>query len=288
MSLARRQVRVDVAGQSDPKASVQEDPAMPSSSKIVPLRSAFLAMAIAIALGATGTALAGPGHGGGFHAASGAHGVVGFHGGSAYHGLAGFGGVARSAFGAGRNSGYYGGVTGGYRGRYPGYAGGYGGAYYHGYPRSGYGYAGGGYGYRGGYGYPRGGYGYGGWWGGLGLGLFLAALPLYYETLWWDGIPYYYANHAYYVWDGDVQQYQAVVPPTGLAPNAAAAPGGAGNGSDLYAYPQDGQSADQQASDRSECQRWAASQVGDEAAAQGGGFRRAESACLQAHHYSVD
>jgi hypothetical protein len=244
---------------------------MPSYSKIVPLRSAFLAMAIAIALGATGTALAGPGHGGGFHAASGAHGVVGFHGGSAYHGMAGFRGGA--AYGAGRVSGYYGGAAGGYRGRYPG---GYGGGYYRGYP-------------RGGYGYPRGGYGYGGWWGGLGLGLFLAALPLYYETLWWDGIPYYYANHAYYVWDGDVQQYQAVVPPTGLAPNAAAAPGAAGSGSDLYAYPQDGQSADQQASDRSECRRWAASQVGGEAAArQSEGFRRAEAACLQAHHYSVD
>jgi len=253
---------------------------MLSYRRFVPIRSAVLA--VALVLGATGAALAGPGHGGGFHGNSGFHGVSGFRGGAGFHG---FSGGARSAFGGGRVSGYYGGVTGGYQGRYPG---GYGGGYYHGYPRGGYGYAGGGYGYRGGYGYPRGGYGYRGWWGGLGLGLFLAALPLYYETLWWDGIPYYYANNSYYVWDGDVQQYQAVVPPSGLAPNAGAAHGSAGSGSDLYAYPQDGQSADQQASDRSECRRWAASQAGDEAAGQSEGFRRAETACLQAHHYSVD
>src|ERR1700728_2787057 len=47
-------------------------------------------------------------------------------------------------------------------------------------------------GYRGGYGF-RGGFGPGwGWWGWPG-GLFLATLPLYYSTWWWNGVPYYYA-----------------------------------------------------------------------------------------------
>src|SRR6202030_2362834 len=90
------------------------------------------------------------------------------------------------------------------------------------------GYRGGGYGNRGGYGY-RGGYGhrggfgccgygfYGPWgWGGLGLGLYFASLPLYYSTYWWDGVPYYYADDTYYLWDPTVSQYQTVSPPPGL------------------------------------------------------------------------
>src|SRR5450631_2742251 len=126
---------------------------------------------------------------------------------------------------------------GGYGGGYGGYRGGYGGY------RGGYGYGG----YRGGYGW-RGGY-YGGWgWGGLGLGLYFAALPLYYSTLWWDGIPYYYANDNYYVYDGNVGQYQTVAPPPGLQ-NQVAAPEEP-VGTDLMAYPKNGQSPEQQAKDK--------------------------------------
>src|ERR1035438_6529469 len=60
-------------------------------------------------------------------------------------------------------------------------------------------------GYRGGWGYGwRGGY-WGPWgWGGLGLGLYFATLPLYYSTVWWDGVPYYYADDTYYRWNGTV------------------------------------------------------------------------------------
>src|ERR1700737_4517542 len=60
---------------------------------------------------------------------------------------------------------------------------------------------------------------YGGWgWGGLGLGLglYFATLPLYYSTLWWDGIPYYYADDVYYRYDGNVRQYVTVAPPPGV------------------------------------------------------------------------
>src|ERR1700730_13043144 len=95
-------------------------------------------------------------------------------------------------------------------GGFAGHSGGYGG------DRGGYGWHGG-YGWRGGYGY------YGPWgWGGFGLGLYFAALPLYYSTLWWDGIPYYYADHTYYRWNGTVNQYETVSPPLGLQDQGAA------------------------------------------------------------------
>jgi hypothetical protein len=152
-------------------------------------------------------------------------------------------------------------------------------------------------GYRGGYAYGlRGGYGYGygyrrgygccGWgWPG---GLFLATLPLYYSTWWWGGVPYYYAYNNYYVWNPDVAQYQSVAPPSGMltqgAPGAEAA-----RGTDLFAYPKNGQSQEQQARDRQECRDWAATQTGSSAPAQGGleTNLRAQAACLEGRGYSV-
>lgn len=154
---------------------------------------------------------------------------------------------------------------------------------------------GGGYGYRGGYGW-RGGY-YGGWgwgWGwGLGLGLYFATLPLYYSTLWYDGIPYYYANNTYYRYDPNVAQYQTVAPPPGLQnPAAPQEP----VGTDLIAYPKNGQSTEQQAKDKFECHRWAAQQSGFDptqgaaATATAGrrtDYMRAQEACLDGRGYSV-
>jgi hypothetical protein len=43
-----------------------------------------------------------------------------------------------------------------------------------------------------------------------GYGLFLATLPFYYSTLWWNGVPYYYADDNYYVWNHSMSGYQAV------------------------------------------------------------------------------
>ena len=79
--------------------------------------------------------------------------------------------------------------------------------------RAGYGgWHGGHYGgWRGGYGWRGYGGWYGGWgWGGLGYGLFLGALPWYYSTYWWNGVPYYYADNTYYLWNRDVGQYETV------------------------------------------------------------------------------
>src|SRR5580700_6273029 len=80
------------------------------------------------------------------------------------------------------------------------HGGGYGGGHGGGGGRGGYGHRG--FGGRG-YGYGR--FGYGGFgfyddFGLLGYGLFFDALPLYYLTYWWGGVPYYYANDNFYQW----------------------------------------------------------------------------------------
>jgi len=182
-----------------------------------------------------------------------------------------------------------------------GHSGGFGGhaAVGHGY--AGHGYFGHGYGYGYGYGY-RGwggwgwrGYGYYGccgWWGWPGYGLFLATLPLYYSTLWWDGVPYYYAYNNYYVWDGAAGGYVAVSPPPEVASQVNSAPGAlsaagtppaGGPGSELFAYPRNGQSTEQQQRDRQECRDWAASQ----ASGNHQNELRAQTACLEGRGYSV-
>jgi hypothetical protein len=147
-------------------------------------------------------------------------------------------------------------------------------------------------------------HGYGGWWSGrwwgggyygygYGLGLYFAALPLYYETIWWGGVPYYYADYTFYRWNDGVARYEVVAPPAedGGAPEPAAA--------EPYVYPRDGQSAEQQQRDRYDCHRWAADQThfdpthsngGVDAAAApaaAGAYRRAESACLAGRGYTV-
>jgi hypothetical protein len=153
-------------------------------------------------------------------------------------------------------------------------------------------------GYRGGWGYGwrgwRGGYGYWGpWgWGGLGLGLYFATLPLYYSTLWWDGVPYYYADNVYYRWNGAVNQYETVAPPPGLQGQPE---GQSAGSSELIAYPKTGQSQEQQGKDKFECHRWAVGQTGFDptqvsdanVAGRRPDYLRAQAACLEGRGYSV-
>jgi hypothetical protein len=208
----------------------------------------------ALAVAGAGPALAQRGGGGGgFHGGGGggaAHAGAAFHGGG-FHG----GGFHAGGPGLRGPGGFRGGAYGGWRGR-------------------------GGYGW-GGYGW--GGYGGAGW---LGYGLLFAALPLAYATYYWDGVPYYYADDNYYQWDSSANEYETVAPPAGLVNEvAAAAPADAAQ-PDLYAYPANGQSATQQAKDRTDCQQWATGQVGADAAKHDE-YLRAEAACLSGKGYSV-
>jgi hypothetical protein len=134
------------------------------------------------------------------------------------------------------------------------------------------------------------------------VGVFVPVLPPYYSTVWVAGAPYYYANQTYYSWSPQQNSYQVVAPPDadGTAPpedpDAAAAgqpaPPPANDG--LYVYPQNGQSEQQQASDRYECHQWASAQAGfDPTQTNGGGagnpddYQRALKACLEGRGYSV-
>ncbi len=214
----------------------------------------------------------------------------GFHGGG-FHG------------GGFHGGGFHGGGFGGYRGSFGGYRGGFG--------------------HPGFYGYRGYGSNWGPWWG-LGLGLYLPVLPWYYTTLWWDGVPYYYVENDYYLWDSDADEYEQVQPPPQVAEQAqngqqeqngqlAASP------PQLYAYPKKGQTAQQQATDKRECSSWASAQTGLHPAAdatataqitpgnqkpdQGGAaanantpataqqwqnYLRAEGACLEGRGYTVE
>jgi hypothetical protein len=137
----------------------------------------------------------------------------------------------------------------------------------------------------------------GGWvvWG-APLGLFIPFLPFYFTTVWWDGIPYYYANDAYYLWNETQHGYEVVTPPAGMESS------GATQGpltSELMVYPKNGQTTQQQKTDRDECHRWAVSQSGYDPTAPGANGAssevaarriehfRAEAACLEGRGYSV-
>jgi hypothetical protein len=212
------------------------------------------------------------------------------HGGGGGHSGGGGsrGGSARAAGGYGAHY-----AAGGYRG----------GAYY---ARGGGGYYGRGGAYYG-RGYYGGGYWHGGFWYGprFGYGWFLPILPAFYGTYWFGGIPYYYANDAYYTWSPDYNGYVQTDPPSGAVPDdgsaapppgsAAPPPGGAAPppSGQTYDYPKNGQSADQEANDRYQCHQWAVSQSGFDPTRNGAGaagqadYSRALTACMQGRGYSV-
>jgi hypothetical protein len=230
-------------------------------------------------VGGGGGHFAGPGH-----FAGGGHVAMGYHGGGA----------------PGRGSGYVGGRTGyvGNHGYSTGWNGGWRGGAWNG------GWRGGGWGgWRGGA--WRGGYWNGGFWPrcyyGAGFAWFLPILPLAYATYWYGGVPYYYADDVYYTWNPTYDGYVVTDPPpvadaSGSADVAAPAPGDAGAqtgqypsgpiAGQIFMYPKNGQSAEQQASDKAECQRWASEQAG-QVAQNGSDYNRAMVACVEGRGYSA-
>jgi hypothetical protein len=80
----------------------------------------------------------------------------------------------------------------------------------------------------------------------------------------------------------------ATATPVAVAPGAAAPPpaGSAPPSSGVFAYPKNGQSAQQQATDEHECEQWATQQA--RGVTTGADFRRAMVACLNGRGYSVN
>jgi hypothetical protein len=153
----------------------------------------------------------------------------------------------------------------------------------------------------------HGGYWHGGFWPrafyGPGFAWFLPILPLAYSTYWWGGVPYYYANDAYYTYDPSYEGYVATDPPpvsdsgdssgSAQAPPSGAQPmpqsgdptqqGGTGQ---IFMYPKNGQSVEQQSQDKAECQQWATQQAG-QVAQNSSDYQRAMVACVEGRGYSA-
>jgi hypothetical protein len=126
------------------------------------------------------------------------------------------------------------------------------------------------------------------------IGIYVPFLPPFYTTVWFGGIPYYYANDAYYVWHEQERSYEVVDPPGSSGPSTQPpAP------ADVFMYPRAGQTPEQQDRDRYECHRWAADQTGfdptrpeggvpvSDAAVKRADYFRAMTACLEGRGYSV-
>lgn len=126
------------------------------------------------------------------------------------------------------------------------------------------------------------------------IGFTVAILPPYYTTLWYGGLPYFYADGAYFMWRERERHYEVVEAPAGAASRAPAS-----SPDDLFVYPKQGQSENQQSKDRYECHRWAVDQTTwdptqpsgglsqDESRAKRDEYRRAMSACLESRGYTV-
>lgn len=138
------------------------------------------------------------------------------------------------------------------------------------------------------------------------LGVYVPVLPAFYTTVWFGGIPYYYANDTYYQWVPTQNQYEVVAAPgddsaAQLQPPPQPPPAGPSSapGSDLFIYPKNGQSDQQQSTDRFECHKWASQQSGFDPTQSGGGvpadqnssarsaYNRAMGACLEGRGYTV-
>jgi hypothetical protein len=126
------------------------------------------------------------------------------------------------------------------------------------------------------------------------IGIVVPVLPPFYTSIWVGGAPYYYANGVYYAWrPADNGYVVASAPP---APAVTTAPP---TSQQLFIYPKNGQSEQQQANDRYDCHHWAASQTGfdptqpvpnqstEQVAAERTDYQRAMTACLEARGYSV-
>jgi hypothetical protein len=292
-----------------------------NAGKLAVRIGAFLATAVlCMPAFAQGHGGGGFGHGGGFgggHMAGGHVGAAHFGAGPAHY-AAGAAHFAAPNYGAGARIG--GTAAYGYHGYVAhtpvAHSSAYAAAGWHGgavhYPAAVHGY---GYGVHAGY-YPHyhgyywgGGYWHGYYWPyayyGWAYPWFYPVLPAVYATYWWGGVPYYYVNNVYYTYDQGSNGYVVTDPPPvgpgaggdtgdqgGGAPPAQGGPSGPGGGGDVYMYPKNGQTEQQQAQDRYECHKWAQSQTGFDPSVSGSGgnpddYHRALIACLDGRGYSA-
>jgi hypothetical protein len=126
------------------------------------------------------------------------------------------------------------------------------------------------------------------------IGVGIGYLPPFYTTVWFGGIPYYYADDTYYMWRAERREYVVTQPPAGEGEVRDRRAGS----DELFVYPKNGQSEERQSTDRYECHAWAAGKTGfdptrplgnddDQLDSKRADYRRAQTACLEARGYSV-
>jgi hypothetical protein len=131
------------------------------------------------------------------------------------------------------------------------------------------------------------------------VGLQVSVPPPYFTPVWIGGLPYYYADDTYYRWEPSLNTYQVVSRPSGADAPDAPPPLTESAAGASFVYPRNGQSTEQQATDRYECHAWSREQTGfdptqpggnvapAENASRGDEYQRAMNACLEGRGYSV-
>lgn len=126
------------------------------------------------------------------------------------------------------------------------------------------------------------------------LGIFVPVLPPGYSTVWVAGLPYYYANNVYYIWNQERSCYVVTGEPKNQ-PQVSSVQ----TSEQLFTYPKNGQDEKQQADDRYECHVWAVQQTGYDPTRselnvsvqilrnKRSNYQRAMKACLEGKGYSV-
>ena len=122
------------------------------------------------------------------------------------------------------------------------------------------------------------------------VGAVVYSLPPYYRTVYVGPRRYYYANSAWYWWDAPRRAYVVVDPAQAGIPEKQRAD----VDTTVYAYPSQGQSAEQADRDRYECYQWAVDHTGFDPSRSSGqdesraaDYVRANTACLSGRGYAV-
>ncbi len=125
-------------------------------------------------------------------------------------------------------------------------------------------------------------------------GIIVSVLPPFYTTVWFHSTPYYYANDIYYVWRPDRNGYEVTTPPSKVDEAEASY-----LADEIFAYPKNNQSEEQQADDRYTCHRWGVDKTGYDPtqppenssvaalSQQRENYNRAMKTCLEGKAYSV-
>ena len=116
-------------------------------------------------------------------------------------------------------------------------------------------------------------------------------LPPGYVSFYLGPRRYFYVNYTYYLWDDHRRDYLVVREPEGA--EDAVVEAATRSISEIYAYPSQGQSAEQQDRDYYDCHVWAVDESGYDPTLEGQNiyksrdYRRAMTACLEGRGYSV-